>query len=157
MDRTIFFCGSFLRLYSNGLWLNRCILGPVSLMVDVSLLFMTQSVESLHWYPCSKHETLCVILFSDALHSLCFFSFLRFGFSEYSPFWMIANVVLPTQICSKITPPWFLLLPMGRWEFPTRVFSLLWTHIRRASGRSLAIFFSQVTALWVFMVYTPWN
>jgi len=32
--------------------------------------------------------------------------------------------------------PALLQLLEDRWEFPTRVFSLLWTHIRRASGRS---------------------
>ena len=29
-----------------------------------------------------------------------------------------------------------LQLLEDRWEFPTRVFPLLWVHIRRASGRS---------------------
>jgi len=32
--------------------------------------------------------------------------------------------------------PALLQLLEDRWEFPTRVFSLLWVHIRRASGRS---------------------
>ena len=119
--------------------------------VEGCSLGLFQSVESCHWFPFSKHE----------IPLMCFFYFIRLSIDSFAskpfsgphwrivPFWPTTFNVLQGVFGStdlfKITSP---LLFHGRWEFPTRVFSLLWTHIRRASGRSL----NSPSHIW-----WPWN